>query len=323
MLNVYSILAVLLELFICDVVVSTVLLWYSTPKKRLIRRGTSEVLPDTRPWGDVIQIFLVWSTFTGTRILCNLTPFLKHLEALTIKQQSKMDSKETAAAQIQAFIKDYSIDTYVWARLCTIDLKLLGLDGARPVASKGDSSVAVCPADCRLVCFTSVTEAKRPVSLLAFAEDRSTGGRKEYALAIARLAPTDYHRYHWPCDVTSWDIVREHQGDYHAVSNIAINNAVDVLGRNHRTVIVANTASFGVMAIVVVGACKVGSIDITSPPRQGAAKGDELGLFKYGGSTVVLVFDAARVAFDADLVESAQQGVEVLVKVGTSLAKAQ
>ena len=55
----------------------------------------------------------------------------------------------------------------------------------------------------------------------------------------------------------------------------------------------------------------------------GAAKGDELGLFKYGGSTVVLVFDAARVAFDADLVESAQQGVEVLVKVGTSLAKAQ
>lgn len=37
---------------------------------------------------------------------------------MTIKQQSKMDSKETAAAQIQAFIKDYSIDTYVWARLC-------------------------------------------------------------------------------------------------------------------------------------------------------------------------------------------------------------
>lgn len=48
MLNVYSILAVLLELFICDVVVSTVLLWYSTPKKRLIRRGTSEVVSASR-----------------------------------------------------------------------------------------------------------------------------------------------------------------------------------------------------------------------------------------------------------------------------------
>lgn len=64
----------------------------------------------------------------------------------------------------------------------------------------------------QLILGTSAAQSTGPVSLLAFAEDRSTGGRKEYALAIARLAPTDYHRYHWPCDVTSWDIVREHQG---------------------------------------------------------------------------------------------------------------
>ena len=53
------------------------------------------------------------------------------------------------------------------------------------------------------------------------------------------------------------------------VSNVAINNAVDVLGRNRRTVIVAQSTAFGDVAIVVVGACKVGSIEITSPPRQG------------------------------------------------------
>ena len=96
---------------------------------------------------------------------------------------------------------------------------------------------------------------------------------------------------------------------------------MDVLGRNRRTVIVADSPTFGHVAIVVVGACKVGSIEITSPPRQGASKGDELGLFKYGGSTVVVVFDAARISFDADLVEHSKNGTEVLVQVGTSLGK--
>lgn len=130
-------------------------------------------------------------------------------------------------------------------------------------------------------------------------------------------------RYHWPCDVTSWDVAHDLQGDYHAVSNVAINNAVDVFGRNRRTVIVAKSPTFGDVAIVVVGACKVGSIDITSPRRQPAKKGDELGLFKYGGSTVVVVFDGKKVKFDEDLAANSCNRVETLVQVGSRLGTAQ
>jgi phosphatidylserine decarboxylase len=47
---------------------------------------------------------------------------------------------------------------------------------------------------------------------------------------------------------------------------------------------------------------------------------DEKGYFKFGGSTIVLVFEPDRIRFSEDLVANSETGRETLVKVGQPLA---
>jgi phosphatidylserine decarboxylase len=73
------------------------------------------------------------------------------------------------------------------------------------------------------------------------------------------------------------------------------------------------------VAFVAIGAMLVGSIVWTCQPGQQVKKGDELGYFAYGGSTVICVFPPGTISFDQDLVKSSEACLETLVKVGYSL----
>jgi phosphatidylserine decarboxylase len=48
-------------------------------------------------------------------------------------------------------------------------------------------------------------------------------------------------------------------------------------------------------------------------------KGDEKGLFAFGGSCVITVFQCGRIAFDRDLVEHAAEQREVYARIGERL----
>ena len=47
-----------------------------------------------------------------------------------------------------------------------------------------------------------------------------------------------------------------------------------------------------------------------------------IGLFEYGGSTVVLLFEPGKIVFDDDLVFNTQNRLETLVKMGVQIASA-
>ena len=49
---------------------------------------------------------------------------------------------------------------------------------------------------------------------------------------------------------------------------------------------------------------------------------DEKGYFKFGGSTIVLIFEPGRIRFSEDLVANSDAGRETLIKVGQPLATA-
>ena len=51
-------------------------------------------------------------------------------------------------------------------------------------------------------------------------------------------------------------------------------------------------------------------------------KGDELGYFQFGGSTLVVVFEPGRINFDKDLVANSEEALETLVRVGMQVATA-
>ncbi len=185
--------------------------------------------------------------------------------------------------------------------------------GARPV---GEGLVS--PADGRLRLFLNA-DADSPFplkgatrSLRTVFEDAAPAGR--YDIAVIRLAPVDYHRFHFPCDCRTADPVRVVPGLYHSVNPIALLRHPDVYADNERQIL-KGRATFGDFWLVDVGAFGVGTIVQTFSGTE-HAKGDEKGYFKFGGSTVVFVASAGAVAFDLDLVRNSAAGLETRVLCG-------
>jgi len=141
------------------------------------------------------------------------------------------------------------------------------------------------------------------------------------ALAIFRLAPQDYHRFHLPvnCTVQSF---RPFPGEYYTVNPIAIREPIDVYTENKRNRVLLKSEEFGDVLYITVGATLVGSILFTGQEGKSYKKGDELGYFAFGGSTVLVIFQKGRIVFDEDLLANSQRPIETLVKVGTSLGTA-
>ncbi|KAL9097905.1 MAG: hypothetical protein Q9165_000231 [Trypethelium subeluteriae] len=201
-------------------------------------------------------------------------------------------------------------------------------EGTRPVEGEADPKVVSSPADCRLTAFETVDQATKYwikgfgftlEKLLGDAElaRRFDGG----AMVIARLAPQDYHRWHSPVDGKVVKIT-EITGTYYTVNPQAINErgTLDVFCENRRSVMTVQRSNTGSpVAIIAVGAMLVGSVKYNPGIEVGAQvrRGQCLGAFYYGGSTVIIVYPRGEISLDKDLIKnSTDQGCETVMKVG-------
>ncbi len=194
--------------------------------------------------------------------------------------------------------------------------------GARPCDP--DPKRLCCPADGKVLVYPQLAaEEGLPVkssqlsacALLAAAID-PTPYRGGSALVV-RLAPYDYHRFHFPADgqvsQTQWI-----DGTYHSVNPIALARVPDVFHRNRRSVCELATPAFGRIAYIEVGAINVASI-VQTHSIGPCERGQEKGFFQFGGSTVVLLFEPGAIAFDSDLVADSAAGLEVHVRTGAGV----
>jgi phosphatidylserine decarboxylase len=92
----------------------------------------------------------------------------------------------------------------------------------------------------------------------------------------------------------------------------------DLFCRNKRALTLIDTDHFGRIAYVEVGAITIGSIIQTFQPGR-VERGAEKGMFRYGGSTLVLLFEKGRLQFDADLLADSADGLEVKVQAGEAI----
>lgn len=202
-------------------------------------------------------------------------------------------------------------------------------ESARPIAEPENDLVTSSPADCRLTTFPTIDLAtKYWIKGYGFTLERLLGDPQLAAqfdggsIVIARLAPQDYHRWHAPVSGTVRGI-KDIPGAYYTVNPQAINEpgTLDVFCENKRSVMTLERSSTGSqIAIVAVGAMLVGSIKyVGGVDTIGAQvrRGQCLGAFYYGGSTVIVVYPPGEVALDEDLVtNSTHHKMETLVKVG-------
>ncbi len=139
------------------------------------------------------------------------------------------------------------------------------------------------------------------------------------AALVVRLAPYDYHRFHFP-DSGQAGPARYLGRKYHSVNPLALEREPRIFALNRRVLTFLDSDHFGRLAYVEVGAFAVGSMVQTYTPGS-VARGQEKGYFQFGGSTLVLFFEQGRVAFDADLIRDSAQGLEVHVKTGSRIGQ--
>ncbi|KAH6959750.1 phosphatidylserine decarboxylase [Ilyonectria sp. MPI-CAGE-AT-0026] len=203
--------------------------------------------------------------------------------------------------------------------------------GSRPIYKPDEPSSAVVVADSRVVVYETVSETKQlwikghNFSIASLVMDTALGSQfRDGAIASFRLSPQDYHRYHSP--VTGRiKLFRSVPGDYYQVDPVALNSDVDILTRNARGYLVIETESFHDVLFVAIGATNVGTVDFQKKWQEPGAevkKGDELGLFQFGGSSIIVAFQKGRVEFDEDLGDLSRQRIQVSVQVGVSLGSA-
>lgn len=248
-------------------------------------------------------------------------------------------NKKVSALRILPFITAYDIDVDEFAR-SAFDYKTFNeffyralKPGVRPIA--GGERVAVLPADGRHLVFPNVEQTagyyvKGQQFTLAelFAEESLPAEQRELAKAfaggamlISRLCPVDYHRFHFPVGGVPGE-ARLINGYLYSVSPVALRRNLHYLVQNKRMVTLIDSPVFGRVAQLEIGATNVGSIRQLFVPGRPVAKGDEKGLFAFGGSCVITVFQRGRIRFAEDLVRQSAEHRETYVRMGDVLGAA-
>ena len=241
-------------------------------------------------------------------------------------------NKPASALRVLPFIAQYGVDVDEFAK-SAFDYKTFNdffyrqlKPGVRPIAP--GERVAVLPADARHLAFANIDTAAgfyvkgAKFTLAALLGDdalaeKFAGG----AMLISRLCPVDYHRFHFPVGGTVGE-PRLINGWLYSVSPVALRRNVGYLVENKRVVTLIESPVFGTVAMIEVGATNVGSIIQGFVSGREVVKGDEKGMFAFGGSCVITLFGRGRIEFDADLVTSSAEQIEVYAKMGDRLGVA-
>ncbi len=140
-------------------------------------------------------------------------------------------------------------------------------------------------------------------------------------MLISRLCPVDYHRFHYPVAGQPTK-PRRIDGWLYSVSPVALRHNFRYLVANKREVTVIESPVFGAVAMVEVGATNVGSIRQNFVPGRPVQKGEKKGLFSFGGSCVITLFQRGRIRFDGDILAQSAQQIETYAKMGDRLGEA-
>ena len=234
----------------------------------------------------------------------------------------EMMDRPSSAEKIQPFVEEFDIDMNEAQKqefnsfndFFTRKLKA----NSRPIDT--GLIVVISPADGKVLAYADISNTDFIIKgyrfdVPSFLNDSSLANKyKNGSLIIIRLAPNDYHRFHFPVS-GQVSPVTQIEGDYYSVNPIALCEMAEIFCMNKREYVIISNPLFGDIIMAEVGATMVGSI-VQTYSHNMAIKGEEKGYFEFGGSTVVLLFEKGTISIDADLLENTAKGLETSVVMG-------
>jgi phosphatidylserine decarboxylase len=208
--------------------------------------------------------------------------------------------------------------------------------GARPLTS--EPNAIACPADGAVSQAGPITDGKIfQAKGKSFTATDLLGGDAERAepfnngvFTTIYLSPKDYHRLHMPLTGTLREMVHI-PGRLFSVNTATTNSVPGLFARNERVAAIFDTDA-GPMALVLVGAIFVSSIEtvwhgVVTPPSITAVRswqyqenapvlkiGEEMGRFNMG-STIIVLLGKDKAQWDGELT------AEKVVKLGERIGK--
>ncbi|KAL6329820.1 hypothetical protein AAG906_037532 [Vitis piasezkii] len=236
------------------------------------------------------------------------------LQRISEKQGKQMNSVESAK-DIPKFLKFF--EDQIKLDEVKYPLEHFKLKpGARPIACMERDDVAVCAADSRLTAFKSVEDSLRfwikgrKFSIQGLlGKEICSSSFIDGTLVIFRLAPQDYHRFHFPVSGTIERLLTYLDAYIQYVNPIAVNSKYCNVFTENKQNFQYNLDAGG---ICCNRATMVGSITFTKK---------KFGYFSFGGSTVICVFEKDAIEIDEDLLENIgmKLGVSTKERAGPEL----
>ena len=286
----------------------------------IVDRKTKNVEEEIVYGESVLQLIYKQTVFSKClRALISKLPLGSYLFGLW--QKSRFSKK-----QIAPFIKKFQVNASEaedrdFATFNDFFIRKLK-KSARPISKDG----VVAPADGRYLAFENIALSQEIwvkgqklslPKLLAVSEKEA----KKYeggSLIIARLAPPDYHRFHFPIDA---DPSRPKLigGYLFSVNPVSLKTNISYLSQNKRVIVSLKSGIYGEAAFIAIGATNVGSINFTYNAGKSYSRGDEMGYFSFGASMCINIFEPGKIIVAKDLLENTKSGLETLCQMGDSL----
>lgn len=263
-----------------------------------------------------------------------LGPFLLHalvkypfFSALYGKWQTSSFSK----SKIEPFVRNFDVDSSEFLHKTSQfnsfnDFFIRELKPeARPIAP--GENIAVIPADGRYLFYSDISKEDgfivkgEKFDLSSLLDDSQLASQYTHgSMIMARLCPSDYHRFHFPCDCIPGS-TKFMNGWLFSVNPAALKKDIQIFTKNKRTLCKLRTLQFGNVLFLEIGATNVGSIHETYQPHIFQKKGSEKGYFSFGASSLILLFEPDKIQIDPELLEATKQGLEIKCLMGQSMGQ--
>ena len=234
-----------------------------------------------------------------------------------------------SAAQLETFytnanysIDDYMVDPSGWLTYNQFFARHVK-PGKRPVDALSDDSVIVSPADSVFQGHWTINDdSKITVKGLTWSVNELLDGSpykarfKGGTFMHAFLNVNDYHRYHVPVRGTVLesrqipgkvvlDVIKKSDGSLDVVDGTGYQFS------QARGLIVLDSP-VGLVAVLPIGMAQVSSVNLSAEEGVGLSKGEEFGYFTFGGSDIIVMFEAkAKVNFTAEVGTHYKQGTAI------------
>jgi len=265
---------------------------------------------------DKLTLFL-YNTILGRLLLKILIlKFVSYLVGLFL-------SRKTSKIFINNYIKKNNIDMNEYPNVKYTSFNDFFTRKIKTNARKINinKNILISPSDAKLSVYKINNDSKFLIknSYYDLKELINDNKAKEYIngyICIFRLDVTDYHRY---CYIDSGTKQKNNyiKGVFHTVRPISTSK-YNIYKQNTRSWTVLKTDNFDDVIQVEVGAMMVGKI-VNHHESYQFKKGEEKGYFKFGGSTICLLFKDNIVKIDNDIVYNSKNNIETIVKYGEKI----